>query len=505
MSLTPKTADEMFTYLDTNSDLTDDVAILGKIQDFVVILTRDVSPATKSTKLRYLKILNKNKNISDKDKTNIKETQGFTEKDLDLLSGAKSVVRNQRELKSHKPGELSLAEVREMRAQIKQYKAQAVREADVFDIEAQQTEEESVQILKRLEEEAQMKALEDAAKLDPNLQLLVDDIKSLKAQGKLTIDESMDLLKEFREFIKQKRTMSDSRGFIEKYGTGPLIGYFNTWYSKYGKDWCDRFAENEENIYLVMRFVWAGVNLWAIWSLPNFVLSAVTLYFGGVMPWTEGTYNWSLWIMSFIGSDAYWALFGASILAWIWMHAQNVTTSMKGGMVALWTWAKSFFEKGGLASKDDMMTAFNALPPDAKASILANFNSKVENLKSKSPGAEAITQIQMDEAATIENRDRQSPLVQVLAQQGTPADAAKVAPLNFNPNTFGSDDPNALPSSSSAASGGLPGGLPGDNNVGGRRRRRTKRRSTRRSTKRSTRRGRKTKRSKRSKRSRRHR
>lgn len=464
-----------------------------------------------STKDRYRGFIEKNDLINSADKKEIITKYGLEKKasTLDIVKGAKSAVVTKARIRAEGQN-MGMMDIRTGRAEVSEFASQVTAAAAEYDIEAAQTEEDALRRLKELEVDAALQRAKDAAELNPQLQALIQELIVMREGGKISAEDTIDLLNGFKQFVKDKRTIKDERTFMAKYVKDPMYAKYNTIYAKYqASGWPEWFIANESNINLAMRFAFAGVQLWTIWSLPSALLSAVTLYFGGIMPWTEATTTWAQWIYSFLQSPAYFALLGASMLAWFWGNwtylgaGLGTVTSALGKFCSF---IKNFVAKGLAAeTKTDMVAAFNALPTDAKASILADLTSKVDALKTKSPADPTnpgITPLQLQDAGlTLNNsRDtaRNTPLGNILNQGGTPEQALQAqAQAQAQGDPFGAADPDLkLSSSSSAASGGVQG----DENVGGRRRRRTRRRGTKRSTKRSSKRSKKTKRAKRSRR-----
>jgi hypothetical protein len=382
-----------------------------------------------------------------------------------------------------------------------------IQSADKFDLEAGRREEEIVQELREREATAMLQAAQDAARLDPQLKEFIGELIALREGGKLTADETIKLLEDFKRITLELRTKEDKRGWIQAKIRDPSYALYNRfWANERVKNGLEWLVANESNIYLAMRIVFAGYNLWAIFTWPNAILHAITFYFGGVWPWTEATNNWAEWMYSLVTTPAYYSLLGAAMLAWLYAHWNTLGSGLAAAGSALKkfsTWVVEFIRNGSMGSKESMMSAFNALPADAQASVIADFSSKVKELKNKEPEANSIlaSPIQQRAVTDLENQTRAT-ATQDAQTRGSPV--ANV--IGADPGAaelFGEADPDleqgrgtmgSSSSSSSAASGGPGGG------VGGRRRRRTKRRGTRRSTRRSSKRSKKTKRAKRSRR-----
>jgi hypothetical protein len=407
---------------------------------------------------------------------------------------------------------MSRIDARNLRANVADFASHVATVAADYDLEAAQNEAEALQRLKELKADAALQSAADSAQLDPELNAMIQELISLRQGGKITAQDTLDLMTDFKQFVKDKRAKKDERTFVKKH-SDKMMQLFNQANNKIANSGVVNYiSENKDSIYLLMRIAFAGVQLWTIWTLPSALLTAVTLYFGGVMPWTAETNTWATWIMSFLSSPAYYGLFGASMLAWFWANWTSIGagfSTFATGITKFITWIMDYIKNGGQPTKNGMMAAFKELNLADRASILADLNSKVEALKDKSPANPddpGITPAQLEAAATIQLTAQQtaaeSPLMKAI-RRGTPINDAVAATASTpqvaegEEDEFGPIDPNASSSSSSAASGG-------DDIVGGRRRRRTKRRGTRRrgTNRRSTRRGKTTKRAKRSRRNR---
>jgi hypothetical protein len=394
---------------------------------------------------------------------------------------------------------LGAVELRKIATDAEAFQEDVIVKTNAAQETATAMQQTAAQILLQLEAEAAEKALQDAATLDPQLAAFVAEIIQWRRDGRITAEDTINILKGCKEYALRSRDVEDKRGLWQRYISDPIRGKMNLGWDKYGEPFTRWVYANRQNIYVFTRLAAAGLTFTGLYVAPEIVLNYVTYLFGGAMPWSLATYEWSLWVMSFLQTPAYYSIWGAAMFVWIWQYGTAITGAISRSASVIVTWIKSAYSSvASLRDAKSFKATFDSLDANSKAQVTKLFGQKMEELRAKSPASltPAAQNADANLQAVVTNDNNQianSPLVNALKQGATPQQAAQA-----QGDPFGEADPDlelgsSSSSSSSSAASRNPGGV-----VGGRRRRRTKRRGTKRSTKRSK----KTKRSKRSRRNR---
>jgi Na+-transporting NADH:ubiquinone oxidoreductase subunit NqrC len=442
-----------------------------------------------------------------------------------------------------------------------EFAAAATKRAREISNEEKRQQAEYDELFRKRETEAMTEQLENLAQMEPAAAEIMREIRDDLIGGKITIDDAKLLL----EAIRAKRKKIKTKPEVKLTMSEEVMKRYNQLLnSERVKGLYNYIVRNQDSIFFIMRCIAAGLTGTVIYGIySGATVEALAYYYGGFMPYAEATAANVTWILSFIGTPAYYAT--VTVATWEWLKRYGTTVLAAGSYFVNWVLqqvtnrapSRSTFQQlmsqipnptGRLGATVELRRQYNRAIDSAINNIRQQADPKSDG--TLSPTQETVAMAQVQPARTAALDPSTSPIPAAMVNADSPLPNAGTPQVATGADVFGSDDPNAIVdiSSSSAASGGMTQadykrevvkslngamsddaldpllliawnqGLQPQNaaaqisngtiHAGGRRRRRTKRRGTnKRSTKRSkkTKRSRKTKRSKRAKRSRRHR